>query len=797
VILTTPIREKIAASSSPNRMAGSNESSPVGGTVATTTPSSCATSTASMTDGGNFLRSSLILHTDGDDEMIQPSDFEKVVKDVDSHWYGYMWSVTLGIVGIFDILASVEPTIRTYGGCFDVDGQTINQTCHHEFSFCSMWAPFMRWLARNDTAISFTFSLLWFKLSFNKASWARDAAILQQDKAELLSDEKVENGNERETKAINFSPQTIYYLEILVDLVLLPVGFYVILYHFIHTFLTQGNGIWKDLATPMYETIVVTVDKPDSDGGVKYEIFTEHSKITLLFAVLNHVRLILLGATSVARVRIVKHLKKSTIPHLIKTLLRDAIRRPKKFRRKLQAVLKYIRWARYIAPIIGTVNKLKGNIQDTLIKSKQRMIARRQRRIRELLWKAKPIKLQEEEAVIMIQSAWRAHMSKKYTRVLIIVSKDKKEIAAQRIQATLRRKLAEARHRLLLKKLELRRLENERRKEPEKMDKEDRRRLYQLQDEFTAEATKMINRKVLMRPNTNFAVLWKILFCCCIAIEISQKAAAPFLKRKLTNSKERMERMTIRELIAEKLIPNKTSERHRCIDCSKKSWAQNLHLTNEKNVETCANENDFPWYCHGPYSTWNDNYRDAVFLALTPSPVSERQECKKWTPDSFADRLFHSFFRYTFSPPWYCFEPYATAQSYYRTVADFFIDEFKVVVSIVCFLDVFITFFTGEIDHVTGELVPKPFFNRWIFPGLFLQLLVNPSIGSVSNFVFSVIKQVLTLGPIRVLRWTIAVLTPILYAVYKLILKGLETTELDEALIEFQMKQKRRSSVFA
>jgi hypothetical protein len=127
---------------------------------------------------------------------------------------------------------------------------------------------------------------------------------------------------------------------------------------------------------------------------------------------------------------------------------------------------------------------------------------------------------------------------------------------------------------------------------------------------------------------------------------------------------------------------------------------------------------------------------------------------------------------------------------------DFLVDEFKVVVSIVCFLDVFVTFFTGEIDAITGYIVPKPFFNRWIFPGLLLQLLVNPSIGPLANTVFSILKQVIDLGPVRVLRWTIAVLTPLLYAVYKLIVKGLQKTELDEVLIECQMKQKRYSSLF-
>ena len=50
-------------------------------------------------------------------------------------------------------------------------------------------------------------------------------------------------------------------------------------------------------------------------------------------------------------------------------------------------------------------------------------------------------------------------------------------------------------------------------------------------------------------------------------------------------------------------------------------------------------------------------------------------------------------------------------------------------VNCICFLDVFITFFTGELN--SGTLEPKPFFQRWILPGPLLQLLVNPTMASI------------------------------------------------------------------
>jgi hypothetical protein len=94
---------------------------------------------------------------------------------------------------------------------------------------------------------------------------------------------------------------------------------------------------------------------------------------------------------------------------------------------------------------------------------------------------------------------------------------------------------------------------------------------------------------------------------------------------------------------------------------------------------------------------------------------------------------------------------------------DFFLEEFLIVVSIVCFLDVFITFFTGELDSETGNLNPKPFFPRWIL-GLVLQLLVNPAMEAVSSWVSYIWREnMVKLGPIRVIRWSVAVVFPVVY----------------------------------
>jgi len=77
-------------------------------------------------------------------------------------------------------------------------------------------------------------------------------------------------------------------------------------------------------------------------------------------------------------------------------------------------------------------------------------------------------------------------------------------------------------------------------------------------------------------------------------------------------------------------------------------------------------------------------------------------------------------------------------------------------------MDVFVTFFTGVINPANGNLDPKPFFPRWILPGIVLQILVNPKMADVSILVKKIIKGVHHVGPARAARWSIAFILPIL-----------------------------------
>jgi hypothetical protein len=143
---------------------------------------------------------------------------------------------------------------------------------------------------------------------------------------------------------------------------------------------------------------------------------------------------------------------------------------------------------------------------------------------------------------------------------------------------------------------------------------------------------------------------------------------------------------------------------------------------------------------------------------LIPTPVSQYAACEARDEDGprilrVIRRVYRKFTRrkpaQTKPFPWYCHQIFATAQTVYIKTLEFLIHEFLVFMGIVCFLDVFVTFFTGEIDLDTGILSPKPFFERWFVPGLVMHLAINPKVESASRVVMKVRYRVFAVLPYR------------------------------------------------
>jgi hypothetical protein len=659
-----------------------------------------------------------------------------------STWYDneterHTWALTLGVAGLLDILATVLPGfVGKIGTCDDASTYDL---CELRITAATTFSPeflaFVDWIDQRNVAISLFFSTLWFMDAFLKASSARQRVLVKKEHQSLLV-----NGDIEQTRNWWDASTFVYYQSIAVQLLYLPVGFYFVFFYIVQK-MVHGQGI-RELGE--VTTKKMTLIK--NDDYIHYESFSVNSREAFLIAILEYVAYTAFGVTAGKFSRFKKIQTRK--------LIRKAIRHPRKFRRQVVKVLAWIRYVRYGIPLVGSINKLRANFQEMLTRRRQRREAQTVKRIRQLIWGKKSSELKEEEAAIMLQRAFRAHRAQKATRAMQILRADREYIAVAKIQHRLRRKLEEARRRLKQKREEVKRLEKLGQKGLSGIEK---LRLYELQDELVNETKKLIDRKMLIRPNRSFVFYWKVIFLNCIIFEIGQK----FVKSWVQIHAKKSDEGGIAEFVAHSFVPTRVSELPQC-KVAGKEMSRGQNTCNDGNAVSAMLGR--PWYCEEPFAASHEFFRDIVALVLIPAAVSDWPECKpsKW----------YQLSQKTKKPvPWYCDDRFHSGHAFYRHIANFFWEEFLVFIGVICFLDVFVTFFTGEFDPDNGILVPKPFFKRWIVPGLALQLLVNPQLGTVSSWTFDTVVKVLDNGPVRVYRWSATVAFPLVYLLVKLIVK--------------------------
>jgi hypothetical protein len=78
-------------------------------------------------------------------------------------------------------------------------------------------------------------------------------------------------------------------------------------------------------------------------------------------------------------------------------------------------------------------------------------------------------------------------------------------------------------------------------------------------------------------------------------------------------------------------------------------------------------------------------------------------------------------------------------------------------IDIVSFLDIFIWFYTGDLDS-SGVVVPKPFFTRCIVPGTLVQVMDHPTLPELLPSIFSsTMDATSAVGWSRAVRWMLAI----------------------------------------
>jgi len=648
----------------------------------------------------------------------------------------YFWRFCVGATGLLDMLACILPSlVRSFE-------QSLTKT-HSEGTFHGAMDIVSKYLDRHDTTIGFVFSAVWFIDTFLAAHSKFKILLLEEERSRCLG----MGGAAEQMKIWSLAPSFLYYRSTIFQLLLLPVGFYLF-----------ALFAMDDLFHSMVLEDLGNVQKTITEKA--HRQLSTDSTSSVLFVIIQHIVLKISGLTNQALRSKLRQIVRKLRPAAIKTVVSTAFRNPRRFQLRLKQILTAVRWIKYLAPLVGAINKLKGNVDDMRNKRRQKRIADKQRRVQQLLWKTTPLHIRETQAATIIQRAHRAHMRRKALTVKGLTSSwgDTKHVAAIRIQGALRSYMFRARWRLRQKTSEFKRLCDMQQEKKEDLDGQAKKRLFELQDELCAEASRLINKRLLLRPNTRFAVAWKVLFVVAVVLEVTQLALQPWFESHTNHGVG--QHMSMPDFIALSFIPTRASQREECGYIPERMGVFPLDFFSTRKGRNRLDVASMPWYCTQPGSSIQEAYSDAVSLLLVPAPVSEWPACRKskakWRQSDKGD-----------SRRWYCRQPYSYLHRIYRHVFDYLLDQFIIIISFVCFLDVFVTFFTGEIHALTGELIPKPFFSRWFFPGLALQLLVNPQVASVANGIAAFWNTVIDVGPVRVLRWSVTTIVPIVAFLWK------------------------------
>ena len=85
----------------------------------------------------------------------------------------------------------------------------------------------------------------------------------------------------------------------------------------------------------------------------------------------------------------------------------------------------------------------------------------------------------------------------------------------------------------------------------------------------------------------------------------------------------------------------------------------------------------------------------------------------------------------------------------------------------VVFLDIFVWFFTGDIDIDTHTVIPKPFFTRCILPGTLVQVLDHPTLPDLlPGLIKSILMAFAIIGYSRCIRWSLAMIPAVKMLVF-------------------------------
>lgn len=134
------------------------------------------------------------------------------------------------------------------------------------------------------------------------------------------------------------------------------------------------------------------------------------------------------------------------------------------------------------------------------------------------------------------------------------------------------------------------------------------------------------------------------------------------------------------------------------------------------------------------------NYPGLNKEALLPVPFSELKECRQAEANRF-EKWLAALRGYQEVPQArYCEDDMVALQAFGIGLMKLLFEGVILMVNFVFFFDVPVSFFTGQFNPDNGILEPKPFFPRWIVPGVLLQMIVNPQMDTVAEIIATIVS---------------------------------------------------------
>lgn len=519
------------------------------------------------------------------------------------------WRFILAISGLLDFMASIiAPMIILQQEMMMEEKQQQTGQQHDQEDLMnnirsSLTGRIFQVLHDYDAPIAGFFHVIWMVDGFVVGYHLCKEAMLENDRERLLLGSNNDNSGSNHSQSRKShcpwsSPQAIYVTKIICQLALLPIGFYTRVMNFVLTMLDKRqqftNAIVFQFEDNLHKSVKVSLPHViDSVVAEEHERFTVNSKSSTAIVLLRQMFKIVSKTLHFEATNAMRHKIRRIIPKVI----RIGIRHPIQSIRDAKSILRYIRYLKFLFPLILAQNRLLRYLGSFL----KRLILKVLKPNRE--------EMHDDNKDSQAESKIRPPTPQPKRPSILEVTESQRRI----------RKEKELQELIVIENQPVMHWQES-----------DRRTLYRLHRELSEEASSWINQRLLMNPHSNFIKRWRMIFIFCALFEITmttrtmlvgghnnnkQPPLPPEYHRSTINNYMRPSHVSLWKVCR----PNKPRKEN--LPVLLRRWVQQVTKRRKKNIRpsnatteqtTGVLSKMTPWYCQEPYPSIQDTVQTIV-----------------------------------------------------------------------------------------------------------------------------------------------------------------------------------------